>query len=209
MTASLSSRDRLLDATIEIIDAEGEVGVRVERVAVSAGVTKPSIYHFFRDREGLLVAAQAERYRRSMGPSVALLQDFSILLSCNSQSDFVELIQRGLDDALSPAGAQRRLLRSQVLGSAVTRPELHEAIQAVQRQMVSGLTSMLTYGQRLGWVSTRLPATGLAEWWFGVIQGRHLVESYGDEASIQQFDSVMLHSISEVLGFPLDRHSAT
>ena len=48
MTTDLSTRDRLIQAAISIIETEGEAGVRVDQVAALAGFTKPVLYaHFF------------------------------------------------------------------------------------------------------------------------------------------------------------------
>jgi AcrR family transcriptional regulator len=63
------TRQRLLDRTIEVIEAEGVPGVRVQPIAAAAGVAVPSVYHFFGSKEGLIEAAQAERYGRVLAES--------------------------------------------------------------------------------------------------------------------------------------------
>ena len=65
MSVELDTRAKLLNATIEAIAAGGESSVRVSTVASAVGVREPSVYHFFKNREALVEAAQIERYRRS------------------------------------------------------------------------------------------------------------------------------------------------
>ena len=65
MTTELDTRSKLLNATIEAISSGGEGSVRVSNVASAVGVREPSVYHFFKNREALVEAAQIERYRRS------------------------------------------------------------------------------------------------------------------------------------------------
>jgi len=198
----VTSRDRLLEATIEIIDGEGEVAVRVDRVADMAGVTKPSIYHFFRDREGLVVAALTERYRRSVTHSMSSIS-LDVVLECDSQADFVALLRQAIDESFSPEGISRRRLRVQVLGSAAARPELQDSIRDVHRHTVADLAKVLGYGQKRGWINADLPSTDLAEWWYGLILGRHLVEVYAEESAAPGWDRVAVSAIAHVLGVPI------
>lgn len=199
----MTSRDRLLEATIEIIDGEGEVAVRVDRVADMAGVTKPSIYHFFRDREGLVVAALTERYRRSVTHSMSSIS-LDVVLECDSQADFVALLRQAIDESFSPEAVSRRRLRVQVLGSAAARPELQASIRDVHRRTVADLAKVLGYGQKRGWLSTDFPSASLAEWWYSLIFGRHLVEVYAEDSATQGWDRVAFTAIAHVLGVPAE-----
>lgn len=55
---STSSADRMLDATLDLLGRGGLQAVTVAAVAAEAGTSNGSLYHRFRDRTGLLVAAQ-------------------------------------------------------------------------------------------------------------------------------------------------------
>jgi AcrR family transcriptional regulator len=55
---STSSADRMLDATLELLGEGGLQAVTVAGVARAAGTSNGSLYHRFRDRTGLLLAAQ-------------------------------------------------------------------------------------------------------------------------------------------------------
>jgi hypothetical protein len=56
-----TSRHRILEAAITVIETCGEAGLRVDEIAEMAGVTQPSIYHVLAHRDGLISAAQADR----------------------------------------------------------------------------------------------------------------------------------------------------
>ncbi|MBW8757940.1 MAG: TetR/AcrR family transcriptional regulator [Burkholderiales bacterium] len=56
-----SSRERLLDATIELIRTKGYAGMRVEDVCEATGLTKGSFFHHFASKEEIAMAA-AERF---------------------------------------------------------------------------------------------------------------------------------------------------
>ena len=57
-TRSTSSADRMLEATLELLEAGGLQAVTVAAVAQQAGASNGSLYHRFGDRAGLLRAAQ-------------------------------------------------------------------------------------------------------------------------------------------------------
>ena len=58
--------ERLLEATIDAIDASGESAVRVQDIADAAGVQIPILYRKFGNREQLIQAAQVERLGRAL-----------------------------------------------------------------------------------------------------------------------------------------------
>ena len=60
MATSLS-RERLLDAAIELIRTKGYTAMRVEDVCAATGLTKGSFFHHFASKEDLAMAA-AERF---------------------------------------------------------------------------------------------------------------------------------------------------
>ncbi|CAN5501300.1 hypothetical protein BH09ACT12_BH09ACT12_35760 [soil metagenome] len=55
---STSSADRMLEATLDLLETGGLPAVTVAAVAVRAGTSNGSLYHRFGDRGGLLRAAQ-------------------------------------------------------------------------------------------------------------------------------------------------------
>lgn len=203
MFEPLSSRDRILAAAIDVIEREGEAALRVDRIAQAAEITKPSIYHFFHDRDGLIVAAQADRYRRSINFGLLSL-DFDRVLDCDSQAHFAGLLYSAVSSSTSADGVLRRRLRVQVLGSAVTRPELQKSIEQVHRESIITLAKVFGYGQKRGWVQSNFSPSALAAWWYGTIGGRHLVEDYSETADADEWPQITWSAIVHLLGFPAD-----
>ncbi|CAB4897456.1 unannotated protein [freshwater metagenome] len=199
----MSNRDRLLEAAIEAIERDGEAALRVDQVAEAVGVTKPSIYHFFHDRDGLIVAAQAERYRRSITYLLADL-DLDIVLECESQAEYARLIHAVVMSSTSPDGVLRRRLRAQVLGSAVSRPALQESVGEVHRQTVATLAKVLGYGQKRGWFRPEFSSSAVAAWWFGAIFGRHLVEDYSNADDANAWPAITWSTIAHLMGVSAD-----
>lgn len=169
-----STRDRLIDAAIEIIDASGEQAVKVREVAARAGVTEPSLYHFFGDRNGLIEEAQSERFRRNQ---MDVLGDFAAaIIECETREDFVALVRTSFAGAMSQDRADRRFARMNVIGSIQGRSGLLERVTEQQRNVLKVVGDAMRVAQRLGFIRPDVDCYALTMWTIGMAQGRTLIE---------------------------------
>ena len=105
--------DALIEATVRVLETEGEAGVRVAAICDRVGVSYGSVYHHFGDREGLIRAAQFARLRAQPGQDIAAQQsrlflavlkgdrsglerDFALTLEGDSQHWTLHLAPRAL-----------------------------------------------------------------------------------------------------------------
>lgn len=58
----LTTRELILEKAMTLFADRGYNGVGVEELATIAGVTKPTLYHYFGNKQGVLEAIVAERY---------------------------------------------------------------------------------------------------------------------------------------------------
>lgn len=70
-------RRALLDASLDLITAEGLEGFSMREVARRAGVSHQAPYHHFPDREAILAAIVAEGFERLRADSLAALESVS------------------------------------------------------------------------------------------------------------------------------------
>ena len=140
------TEQKILDETIRIIETSGETNVRVHDIEVAVGITAPSIYHFFGNREGLVAEAQAERFLRSFQELDRFL-DLAVA-SVKSRDDTRAALRQLLKMIFDPSRAQARQHRLAAMGSAEGRPEL--ALRIAERQALSDdLGIVLGDGQRV------------------------------------------------------------
>jgi len=184
----LSNRDRLLEAAISMIEGGGEAALRVDVIADTAGVTKPSIYHHFGGRDGLVVAAQAERYRRSL--AFGLEDADERLEACSSRTEFMQIVRDWMTEIASPEGQERRRVRVEVLGSAASRPQLRATLDEVETNTVQALAGMLERARDRGWVTTEFDLEVLSRWWYGMMNGRYLVEEVQTSLVRREWDAI-------------------
>ncbi len=196
MTDGRSTRDKILEAAIAIIEAEGEAGVRVDRVVETAGFTKPALYHHFADREDLIVAAQGERYRRSFDDALVALGMF---VGAESPDEFLERVAIAFGDFTSPEGRQRRSVRAEILGVAGGRPQLHDAIVQANREYVATFGDFLTRARKAGLISPKRDPRDVAAWWLSVVSGRFVIDVDSDRLNEEEWTAIVLSTIEFLL----------
>ena len=197
MASQTNTRERLLEAAIAVLETHGEAGIRVDELARAADVAKPSIYHYFGSREGLVAAALAEMYRRAMSVGVEQLQE--IARSATTRDEFVNLFRAIIASFSSEDGVRRRAFRAEVLGAAVSRPELQNAIAEMHQHQVSGLMEFFAIGQQRGFVKLPFDPRTTALWATSVVFARHIAEidpsvdlAGWDEITAEAFTNMLL-----------------
>ena len=170
----VSTRDRLIEAAIAILETEGEVGIRVERVAEAAGFTKPVLYHHFTDREGIITAAQAERFRRSIATGYDATAE--MIAGATTPEEFLAGMRQLFAAWSGPDGQERRRFRIEVLGSAVSRPELMKSVVMASRALADQIEMPLRLAEARGQLRPGVPIRDFGHWWIGLMLSRFVFE---------------------------------
>jgi AcrR family transcriptional regulator len=198
MSEDQGTRERLLDAAIGLIEAEGESAVRVDRVVELAGFTKPVLYHHFADKDAVIVQAQAERYRRSLEwANRSLVETIGHL---ESKADFDSWLADLIPNFFSEESRHQRRIRNEVLGSAVSRPDLRDAVVLANRVFVSWLANEIERWRANAWIETQYSSHELAEWWAVQIHGRHFVEVDSDNRDDAEWIAITMSTVRHLLG---------
>lgn len=194
--AEEDTRTRILKLAIAAIDAGGETAIRVNHLVAEAGVRPPVLYHYFGSRDGLIIAAHAERYRQALTTSTYPILD--ALMMCVEEEDYVRLVLSNISLMLREGGDRRRI-RVQALGAAASRPELHDAVREAHRSAVIETTKIFAFGQVRGWLNRAHSAEALCELWFGVVTGFHVPEQYAEAETAPLVGPALLDMISLLL----------
>lgn len=192
----LPTAQRILEVAIAEIEAGGEAGLRIDAVARGAEITKPSIYHFYGSREGVVAAAQAERYRRLM--LTGLEEAIELTKAASSREEFEALLPAYVDVVMGPDGAKRRAERIGVLGSAVSRPELTDEVAAATRQAVALTTELVAIPFDRGWATSDVDHEAMALWWLSHILGRHLFDLVDDDRLHEAWRDITLAQLRQL-----------
>lgn len=165
-TSPVATRDselttaQILDAAIELIESEGESGVRVHQLARKAGRTMGAVYHHFESREGVIEAARALQFRGRIEKDVAAIDDMSE--RCREPQDFVEGLVGILRASLSPERLDFRWTRVDVVGCARARPRLAGILGAEQHRIAALTTEVFRKAQARGLLRADVDVESLA-----------------------------------------------
>jgi AcrR family transcriptional regulator len=193
MSVELDTRAKLLNATIDAITAGGEGSVRVSTVAAAVGVREPSVYHFFKNREALVEAAQIERYRRSYLEMILPFE--AAALMSDTWADFERAVRKIFAAVYSPERAELRSIRMNVMGAAQSSPAIAAAVIEINHETAESLARVMTFGQEKGWVTKDLDAMALSYWGIGQINGRVMAEMNPSQVDLDAWNKVSIEAV--------------
>ena len=196
MSVELDTRAKLLNATIDAIASGGEGSVRVSTVASVVGVREPSVYHFFKNREALVEAAQIERYRRSYLEMVLPFE--AAALMADSSEDFERSVRKILAAVYTPERAELRSIRMNVMGAAQSSPAIAAAVIEINHETAESLARVMTFGQEKGWVTKDLDAMALSYWGIGQINGRVMAEMNPSQVDLDAWNKVSIEAVMAI-----------
>ena len=186
------NRTRILDFAVAAIDAGGERAVRVHDIAAQVGISVPVIYHYFGNREGLVIAAQIERYTRQTRTDFSALQ--RAVAACTSGAELRTALRITWKRSLAERAANR-WRRINVVGSAYGRPELESAVARAHDDIVAGLTGILEPCRDRGWLRAGIDLPSTVAWQISVMIGRVHVEHGTLNGDPSEWDRLTLDAI--------------
>lgn len=196
-TEQKTSAERILERAIEVIDHSGEAAIRTNPIAFECGVTPPILYRAFGSREGLVIAAQAERYRRSTSESAEYL--YRYIAEATSRESLKENISNALDFIFSDSRAANRRLRAEVIGSAVSRPRLREDITRIDREYAIEIAHAYQPAVEKGWIPRDRNLEVIAIWAQGIVNMRLMVDDATDADLRRVWDSLSKAAILDAV----------
>lgn len=158
---AIATMSRIVDVAIVQIEAEGEPGLRVNDVARSSGVSVATLYHYFGDREGVVVAARMKQFQEHS----AFDQDMfnAILDSSTSADQFRQKMFAALGTIAAHGSPQSRFIRAEIVGSSRTRPPLAAALREHFAREAESLEKVFLRAQERGLLEAEVDPRCLAE----------------------------------------------
>jgi AcrR family transcriptional regulator len=197
MTVSESTKDALLRVAIEVINQGGESAIRLDSILAEVGVSPSSLYHHYGNLNGLIEAAQVERFQRSVfGNAVELRRRVE---EVESAAGFVELVDATLDLYFGVDRAITRQHRVNALGNAFGRTELLAAIAEAQKISLVIATEAVSIAQAKGFVNKDLDVAAFIAWFDAMAWGRVLIEITPDEDLGAKWNQIAKRAVHSAL----------
>lgn len=169
------ARRAILDVAMDLLDECGPDGFTIDDVLVRSDASASSLYHHFGSRDGLVVAAQRERYRQTMKREN--LGNLAAGFAATSTEEFFEFIAVQLERiATDPAAREIRRDRLAMAGRALHSPELAEASRAYQVKFLEAIQTVFDDAQARGLINAELDTRAYCAWFHGMTLGSTVVE---------------------------------
>jgi AcrR family transcriptional regulator len=143
-----TTRARIIEHTVGILEHGGEQAVKVGDIANDLGVSIGTLYHHFDDREGLIVAARMAQFEG------LLKGDIDAFRAAVDASDTVEAyrkrIRKLVRTAQDPGRSRFRRLRAEIAAAAHHNPLLSEHLARVQSDCTRQFTEINRLAQSKG-----------------------------------------------------------
>jgi AcrR family transcriptional regulator len=172
----------MLDVTVQMIDAQGEVSVRVQDVVAAAGVQIPVLYRHFGNREGLIQAAHVQRLLNEFDEFVSFGRETTA--AADSSEAFKARFTAVLEDLFGPERAQTRFKRLNIVGSSYGRAGLQAAVVEIQNEATAVLVALLEPAQAIGWIPESVNLDAYVRWLSGLTVSQAVVDLGADDATI-------------------------
>jgi len=192
-----STRARILNAAIEMMEAGGESSVRLSAIAEAMGIKEPSIYHHFTNRTELINAAYVEWYWQCLKTEIPVE---AMMVLVETKEDYVRAVRKSMEWSFQPERHHARAIRLSVLGAAQRNPDLGVAINDINKKFLATIADAALVAQQKGWFRTDLDPKAIAYWLHGQIIGRAVAEMDPGHVDLAQWDKV---SFEAVLGMVL------
>ena len=199
MEIAESTRSRILNAAIEMMETGGESSVRLGAIAEALGIKEPSIYHHFANRTELVNAAYIEWYWQCLKTDIPVEAMMAIV---DSREDYVRVFRKSMEWSYQPERHHARSIRLSVLGAAQRNPELAVAINDINKKFLATIADSVLFAQQKGWLRKDLDPMATAYWLHGQIIGRTVAEMDPGQVDLAQWDKVSFEAVLSLMLAP-------
>ena len=193
----MSTRERLLEVAIRIINEKGEAGVRIDELLREVDVTAPTLYHHFGSREGLIVEAQAQRFFTSS--QVGIPEIIEAFEKSSSQDDLRDAVRLAVSYRGDASRIEHRLQRLNSLGAAYARPELAARIVEIHESFVRDIATAMRPFQERGLIRSEIDLEMVIAWYNGALLGGLLVELGPSTLRTSSWSDIMIDALEHLL----------
>lgn len=141
----MGTKDNILKTAYEIVAEVGFEGATVDQICKEANVTKPTLYHHFGSKDGLMLAVIEETYRAFVDPDEYI---FSTTTVDEFRDEFLFYGNKIIDGFRSDAEQQKMMNWARIYQSSY--PSVREREEERIGQWEASLKSILQHGIEIG-----------------------------------------------------------
>jgi len=197
MARPTDTRERLIEAAVELIEEHGVTRLRLREVAARVGIQEPSIYTFFKNRDDLVIEASAARYQRGLFDLSAVFA--GMVATATTKEEFRTAVATVVSATFTEERVPFRWARIGVLELARTRPKLAERLRRVQREADEALGTTIGQAAERGWVRDDVDPVTLARWIIGLVNARVFLELDPQRRGASDWDRLTAEAVLSMM----------
>jgi AcrR family transcriptional regulator len=168
-----------VEATVELLERLPHHEVTLEAIRKRSGVSQGSLSHHFRTRDGLIAAANVERYARSCASDAAFLARFEGAV--DAPEPFAQVMLGLIDDVLTPERREARWMRIAAVAAGLGDDELRASLRQSFTALIDRMTALVSEGRDHGMFHPDIDPRTLAVLSSTQAQGLVLDDLAGDD----------------------------
>jgi AcrR family transcriptional regulator len=196
--AKVSTRDLLIQVTVDALDELGEPDVRLENILATSGVSVSSLYHYFGNLRGLIDAANVVRFNRVYLLDLASTR--TAIDKARTKDDFRKLVVAIVHDIFLPTRSENRRYRLLALSGIDTNPEFASAIAEAQSSNAIATTELLVSAKNRGFVPDDFDPVAFGVWFSAQAFGLAVTEIADDNTMNDMWRDQTLRATLHLLG---------
>ena len=176
-----STRDILLNVTVEQLNVAGEAEIRLENILAEADCSPSSLYHHFGNLRGLLDDAQLVRFSQTLRERTAVFNE--AIKEIKTRETLIEFCAKRIDELVTGVdGPLARSRRVDALGSTYMRPDFAKRMGEANTESCEQFAEALRVPQLRGLIDESIDLNAVAHWIQGLFFSRCLVDLSNDDA---------------------------
>lgn len=188
---------KILEATIARIEASGERSVRLREIAKAVGIAEPTLYHYFPNRESLIVAAQARRLRLSL--AITIDPFLAAVRHCRSRDEFLDVLLGVYRHSYQPERAIVRAVRAEIVGNSFQHGNLHREVADAIGEALTESINALDFAKEQGWLPAHTDTAAFAMFNLSLISSLIFPEVYGDDSILEGWKVLAQEAITALV----------
>jgi AcrR family transcriptional regulator len=188
---------KILDATVALIEQGGESAVRLRAIAQRVGITQPTLYHYFSDRETLIVAAHARRLKVNLATTINPF--LAAVRNCTTQEEFLEVLLGVYYHSYQPDRVVVREVRAELIGASIQREKLRiEVINELNSSLAEAVDA-IQFAKDKGWLRPDIDTRAFALFNLSLISSLVFPEIQKDGTLTDHWKQLAIEAITSIV----------
>lgn len=193
-----TTRERLIAVTVDLIDAHGEWGVKLEDVLEHANASASSVYHHFGNLRGLVEESQVRRFTEARFFDIVQFREG--VAGVSTRAELRTLVGSYLRGLLDESRRSSRARRLSALASSQHNPDMRARLSSVESESLDDIIAGLDDVQARGLIHPSVDTAAVAAVASGMLFSRVLTELIGNDALQARWDEAVVRIVMHELG---------